>query len=194
MDDAPHSDAAIRAIHRVNRIFSPNHALSDELALPLADAYGRVGKVLEETLERFHTKVGSSESLNFQALMWLYSEFPSTDAAIAARVMPEQDMGAHSRVRSVVIEGFVSAGYKDFIIDELRAMSYSDYLQTPHWRAVRDGALNRADGHCQICGHDQDLEVHHNSYKRRGYERSSDLVVLCSTCHELFHKNSRVRS
>jgi len=32
-----------------------------------------------------------------------------------------------------------------------------------------------------------DLNVHHNTYKRRGHELGSDLLVLCQKCHKKIH-------
>ena len=65
--------------------------------------------------------------------------------------------------------------------------TYQEYLQTEHWREFRLRALKRAGDKCQVCaGHDR-LVVHHNDYSRLGGELITDVVVLCTPCHELFH-------
>ena len=73
---------------------------------------------------------------------------------------------------------------------ELATMPYAEYLETLEWQHTRLAALRRAGHRCQLdATHETGrLDVHHNSYHRRGAELSSDLVVLCSTCHERFHE------
>lgn len=41
---------------------------------------------------------------------------------------------------------------------------YSEYLISNQWKEVRELALERAKGRCQICGSSRDLDVHHNTY------------------------------
>lgn len=77
-------------------------------------------------------------------------------------------------------------------IQELATMPYSDYLQTPEWAAKRKKALRFAGFRCQLCNSNENLNVHHRTYKRRGYERLSDLTVLCEDCHATFHKNGEL--
>lgn len=79
-------------------------------------------------------------------------------------------------------------------LEELRAMPYREYLRTPEWSYQRHAALARAGHCCQLDRrHRTDLEVHHNSYERRGNEQPSDLVVLCNACHSKHHnKPARV--
>ena len=68
-----------------------------------------------------------------------------------------------------------------------RAMSYSDYLQTPHWQDKRAGAIRRAGGRCERCGKRGRLDVHHVTYARLGREADGDLVALCRACHAAVH-------
>jgi hypothetical protein len=72
---------------------------------------------------------------------------------------------------------------------ELRAMSYRQYLRTPEWRRTKAAALLRAGNACSLdVTHTEGLEVHHRTYERLGAELSSDLAVLCRSCHQLLHK------
>lgn len=74
-------------------------------------------------------------------------------------------------------------------LDELRAMPYRRYLQTPEWSRARRAALSRADNACSLdATHTENLEVHHRSYEHLGAELASDVVVLCHSCHQLHHK------
>lgn len=75
---------------------------------------------------------------------------------------------------------------------ELKKMPYADYLQTPEWAEVRKSALKRARFRCQICNRSGRLNVHHRTYERRGEELSSDVIVLCATCHSIYHENGRM--
>lgn len=71
---------------------------------------------------------------------------------------------------------------------DLRSMPYSLYLQSPEWQATRGAALKRARYACQLCKRtDTILDVHHNTYERRGQELASDLLVVCRGCHEKHH-------
>ncbi len=64
---------------------------------------------------------------------------------------------------------------------------YAEYLMGDHWRAFRLVALDRAGHRCQVCAATGSLEVHHNSYDRKGREELTDVVVLCRRCHGNFH-------
>lgn len=77
-------------------------------------------------------------------------------------------------------------------IEALRAMPYADYLKTTHWRTVRAAAIERAGYACQVCRSGKRLNVHHNSYARLGCEEREDVIVLCETCHGLFHREGRL--
>lgn len=66
-------------------------------------------------------------------------------------------------------------------------VNYYDYLKSPQWQTVRDAALKRANYQCEKCKSAKNLEVHHITYKRLGYELPEDLIVLCKDCHENVH-------
>jgi len=74
----------------------------------------------------------------------------------------------------------------------LKALPYREYLASDHWQAVRRSALEWQGDHCQICRGGGVLNVHHNTYERRGEEALGDLLVLCAGCHQLFHENGRL--
>ena len=66
---------------------------------------------------------------------------------------------------------------------------YKGYLKSKEWRTKKMEALFLARYKCRDCGADYE-EVHHLTYARVGYERMSDLVVLCRRCHEKRHKKN----
>ena len=66
--------------------------------------------------------------------------------------------------------------------------NYGDYLKTPEWGAKKNRKLITAGNRCQVCGTTaKSLHCHHNSYERLGDELLEDFVVLCNSCHKLFH-------
>lgn len=73
-------------------------------------------------------------------------------------------------------------------ITALRRLPYAEYLKTAHWQRVRGLALEQAGHACDLCGHGERLEVHHRTYERLGFERQSDLIVLCHECHRDHHR------
>ena len=73
--------------------------------------------------------------------------------------------------------------------EELHIMPYYEYLQTPEWKQRSYDTMKKAKFKCQLCGiSGKKLNTHHNTYERRGYEMSSDLMVLCEKCHETYSK------
>jgi len=75
----------------------------------------------------------------------------------------------------------------------IKQMDYNDFLNTPYWKAIALNCKEEADYRCMICNSSQDLNVHHRSYQNLGLELwdTSDLIVLCNTCHFLYHDNNR---
>ena len=68
---------------------------------------------------------------------------------------------------------------------------YDRYISSQRWRDKRERALESAHYKerywCQDCGWDfpkDQLEVHHLTYERLGREKDSDLIVVCSRCHQ----------
>lgn len=73
-----------------------------------------------------------------------------------------------------------------------RRRLYRSYMTSPEWQGVRETALERADGRCQICNRSSRLQAHHRTYKRLGEERPADVTILCAECHSLFHSGGRM--
>lgn len=114
----------------------------------------------------------------------IYAEFPFFTADQGADAFPSFSAKIHDTLRSIAL---------DMTPVQLGRLPYGEYLQTDHWRYVRDRALDRAGHHCQLCGSESGLQVHHNSYENRGDERDEDLLVLCGPCHQHFHDKLKVQ-
>jgi 5-methylcytosine-specific restriction endonuclease McrA len=83
----------------------------------------------------------------------------------------------------------ISARIKDLVgSDCLCKMPYKDFLKTEYWQKLREQTKERDGNACVVCNGSDRLEVHHRTYKRRGFEHPSDLVTLCHDCHSTFHK------
>jgi hypothetical protein len=119
-------------------------------------------------------------------LLWcVYTQYPEYSVAMAHRALDYVSLGDHESVKAGALHGTAQ---------NLQRMPYSEYLLTPHWQYVRARALERSDNHCQLCGESSGLQVHHNTYIRRGEERDADLIVLCGECHGHFHAGRKVQS
>ena len=69
-------------------------------------------------------------------------------------------------------------------------MNYQDYLQSAHWKDVKQRYYrSKFKKECFICGKKNlPLHLHHRTYKRLGKEKLNDLILLCENCHHLLHK------
>ena len=80
--------------------------------------------------------------------------------------------------KAIIIKAFIK-DYKE---------NYIQYLETDHWKSVRENKLKEANYKCQLCSKkDIELHVHHNTYENIGNEEMNDLIVLCKYCHSRFH-------
>lgn len=65
---------------------------------------------------------------------------------------------------------------------------YEEYLQTDHWKQVRNKRMEIDGYKCVICGATDDLQVHHCFYERLWNEDVDvDLMTLCKPCHKRIH-------
>jgi hypothetical protein len=74
-------------------------------------------------------------------------------------------------------------------LEELRSMSYADYLQTPEWLETQRAAIKRSGNHCQVCNAGNvSLSAYHKSLENVGCEVEDDLIVLCAGCYDLLYQ------
>lgn len=76
---------------------------------------------------------------------------------------------------------------------EIAGIGYQNGEQTGFWN-VREYVLYR-DGHrCQLCkgkSKDSILNVHHIESRQVGGDRPANLMTLCETCHQEYHKDPK---
>lgn len=78
--------------------------------------------------------------------------------------------------------------YKKQKIKTLKEMDYKTYLESEHWKNIREKALKRDNYRCK-CGSRYRLEVHHHNYSHRGEEcEINDVETICHECHEKTHR------
>ena len=65
---------------------------------------------------------------------------------------------------------------------------YQVYLRSGAWWYRKLMAIKRAEGRCQVCDAPGLLEVHLRNPARRGAERPSDLLAVCSECAPVLGK------
>lgn len=66
---------------------------------------------------------------------------------------------------------------------------YEKYLRSAAWSEKRTTRLRIDHGRCAICESDQDLNVHHLTYRNIMKEDvQQDLVTLCRPCHAMLHR------
>ncbi len=65
---------------------------------------------------------------------------------------------------------------------------YKEYLNSEHWKIIREARLKIDNNECKFCGSKNDLHVHHLTYKNKGNEKMYDLITLCKKCHLKLHE------
>ena len=71
----------------------------------------------------------------------------------------------------------------------VRKRQYKAYLKSPRWKEKAQRIMRKAGGRCRVCGKSAN-HVHHETYKRRGRERDTDLTAMCRSCHTRRHRNN----
>ena len=62
------------------------------------------------------------------------------------------------------------------------------YLQSDHWKSLRERALYRDKYKCKICHSTENLNVHHKRYRKIYNVVVGDLVTMCHDCHVKEHQ------
>lgn len=85
-------------------------------------------------------------------------------------------------------------------------MKLSDYYKTKWWRKFRFSITSKDDCKCEMCGRNRwafykvgkrkglrkpkpalRISIHHKHYDTMGEESRSDVLSLCSSCHDTMH-------
>lgn len=79
-----------------------------------------------------------------------------------------------------------SGNRANFLMSE-QFKKYNGYLQSDHWRSLREFKFDESGKLCAFCASDKNIHVHHIRYKNLTDCVTSDLCVLCQDCHDDFH-------
>lgn len=73
--------------------------------------------------------------------------------------------------------------------------NYKDYIVSKHWVKRKNLFYKKFGRFCVVCKSVRHITLHHLKYnsKEFGHESDEDLVALCWTCHENFHKKYGVK-
>lgn len=70
-----------------------------------------------------------------------------------------------------------------------KAVTYAEYLQTPHWKSIRARKLDSHGSACNRCRSTESIQVHRVYYSKSWWNcRLADLEVLCESCHQKEHR------
>lgn len=72
---------------------------------------------------------------------------------------------------------------------KLPASQYKSYIRSKRWLKRLRRYYTSHDAVCVICSSTVELNLHHKTYERLGFEKDEDLVPLCGPHHEDFHES-----
>ena len=93
-------------------------------------------------------------------------------------------------IKTVDIEILKTYAKDNTVLEEaINKMPYSVFLKTQYWRSITKYLRDKTGHKCQICGKENNLQVHHKTYLHHGKEvfYLEDLIVLCDNCHHNEH-------
>lgn len=72
----------------------------------------------------------------------------------------------------------------------INGLDYTEYLNSPEWRAKRLEVAKKANYTCGRCKKQviSGFHVHHRTYKHFGNELLNELEFLCPECHKKLHE------
>jgi len=122
------------------------------------------------------------------------------DSTIVPDVSQGPQVPKEQRVEGWRFVGEIPASLRQLQIERrdrkrLATMPYRLYLNTAHWRDIKQRVRVEFGGVCALCLHGEKvLHVHHRTYKHRGYEDKHirDLILLCEDCHREAHEDPTV--
>ena len=66
-------------------------------------------------------------------------------------------------------------------------IDYREYLVSDDWIVQKQIIMEMKNNCCEKCGSQNKLQLHHKTYERLGFEKLSDLILLCAKCHKQEH-------
>lgn len=73
-------------------------------------------------------------------------------------------------------------------MNDISIIDYKAYLKSDYWKDIREKVHERDGYRCRICNLPNDICVHHRTYKFVGNENMGELITLCKSCHNRYHK------
>jgi len=70
--------------------------------------------------------------------------------------------------------------------------AYRKYLKSPQWKSIRTFIITSRQYTCEKCLNkfsENQLQVHHLTYKRIFKEDMMDLLLVCEPCHKSLHSH-----
>lgn len=95
------------------------------------------------------------------------------------------------RQEPYTVEQLMANGGRLLVISILREMPYTEYLQTEHWKTVRDRVMRQAGWICQLrppVMKARAVDAHHFNYDNIGDEQPGDVLALCRPHHTEWHE------
>lgn len=99
----------------------------------------------------------------------------------------EQELGKKPRRFTASLGGLLTE------ITSVDDVNYRAYIRSNAWKKKAEAAKIRAGNRCQLCNRSRSevqLEAHHRTYERIGYELPGDITILCRDCHQA-HEESK---
>lgn len=117
-----------------------------------------------------------------------HAELTEADKASAGEADEQIRRAWYDRInaRSKELHGVVAAQEQEKWWE-----AYSEYLETPKWRA-KSRAVIRRDKVCQACMTRPAVQAHHKDYRHVGDEPLFDLVGVCVECHKKLHDKGAI--
>jgi hypothetical protein len=107
--------------------------------------------------------------------------------------MPAGRMSVRTAVQSPTVSkcphtvtsgwGRVAKGVRALTLNQRNTRDYHRYMASREWAIKKRQIRERSDGKCERCRAPQEA-THHLTYERLGDEWLSDLLAVCSPCHE----------
>lgn len=91
------------------------------------------------------------------------------------------------RYQDMTVEELMANGGHNLANWVLSEMPYDEYLQTNHWKSVKEMAFRIHGKRCFVCGSTWRVDVHHVRY-HRGEEKADDVFPLCREHHNTQHE------
>ena len=67
------------------------------------------------------------------------------------------------------------------------------YYNSHHWSTTRSERYSLDDYSCVLCYSDENIQCHHVTYENLFCENMMDLMTVCRDCHEVIHKNCKLK-